>query len=324
MNPEELIEEETETKLVPANVGADLVLMDVEQFVGYIERRSKLLEAAVPIALASTLKSDWCNLQGKPYPMDSAIEKFRVRFGISCTNPRFAREVSEDEKGSRYQWTCMMDFHLPGSSEVLTAIGVASNRKQFYAKAGDRWKKQYEIHEDNIKKHAWTNCMHNGITRILGLRGITWEEVEKFVQFKRKDVTAVDYDGGNKGAATATTSSRPASKAKAETKSKAKATPKADVAPDAVEVKSEWFLRANYLMSIGAEEEEIYSGYLPFKAPDKQGNKWAQPEQVEKFKTKKSIAWLKDAIKEIDENEDMSGYEDFLDEQPEEGVNRGG
>lgn len=299
-----------ETGIVPVSNNTQVILPDVAQFVQLVEKRSALVDAAMPIAIKSTIKSDWCDLGGNPYPKDEAIEKIRLRFGISASRPSFEKDESKDEKGIRYMWTCYMDFSLPGSTEVLSCIGTASNRKAFYAKAHGTWRKQYEIHEDNIKKHAWTNCMHNGITRILGLRGITWDQVEQHVKFTRKEVDRVDYDKSQDE-----TQSRGTTKAKSKTKTKSKSKgEKKDYcsAKRVTDILTEWFLVTDYLMSIGASEEEIYIGYLKFPKPDASGNAHATSDTVQKYKTKRAIDWVEKAIKEIKSVEDMSGYGEYV------------
>jgi hypothetical protein len=301
---------------------AEEILPDVDQFIQLVERRSELVKAAIPIALASTTKNDWCTIEGRPYPKDEAIEKIRLRFGISAMNPRYHKDVSEDEKGTRYIWSCEMDFTLPGSTEVLTCIGTASNRKPFYAKRGSEWKKQYEIHEENIKKHAWTNCMHNGITRIIGIRGISKEELQKHVKFKMSDVDKIEYDGGgNKPARQQQRRNEPPppedpapTPAKAKTKAKTAASKK-EPSADAEVIEStlqEFLDVCDYLIDAGATEEQILEGYLAYPKPAPDGSTYPTIEQIQAYKTKRAITFLQKAIVEIKSNEDMSGYDEFL------------
>ena len=42
-------------------------------------------------------------------------------------------------------------------------------------------------------KAAYSNCLANAVTRFLGIRNMTWEEVEEFAKFKRADVAGVQY-----------------------------------------------------------------------------------------------------------------------------------
>ena len=44
-----------------------------------------------------------------------------------------------------------------------------------------------------MKKAAYTNCIGNGITRLLGLRNISYEDLEKVAGIKREQITQIEY-----------------------------------------------------------------------------------------------------------------------------------
>jgi len=50
-----------------------------------------------------------------------------------------------------------------------------------------------EIDPGDVKKAAYTNCIGNGITRLLGLRNISYEDLEKVAGIKREQITHIRY-----------------------------------------------------------------------------------------------------------------------------------
>jgi hypothetical protein len=49
-----------------------------------------------------------------------------------------------------------------------------------------------------VKKAAYTNLLGNGITRILGLRNLTWEDLQEFAGISKDQVGRVDYKKNGK------------------------------------------------------------------------------------------------------------------------------
>jgi hypothetical protein len=45
---------------------------------------------------------------------------------------------------------------------------------------------------------AMTNLLGNGITRLLGIRNLTWEDLEKYAGIKKDQVGKIEYNGKNK------------------------------------------------------------------------------------------------------------------------------
>jgi hypothetical protein len=55
-----------------------------------------------------------------------------------------------------------------------------------------------EFDETNIKKAAYSNLMVNGITRVLGIRNLTWDDLEPY-GIKQGEVARVEYKNGSAG-----------------------------------------------------------------------------------------------------------------------------
>lgn len=169
--------------MVPPEISDELP--SIEVVIRAVERRDQFVKAAVPIALRSTRASDWTSFGGTPWPMASAIEKIRMRFGISVRNLRYERYAGEDEQGRFVGYRCIGTFRIEGLADSIEAVGTASSRKMFWGlrtlEDGTREARPlFEVNEENLMKHAYTNCLANGVIALVGLKGITWEDLERY------------------------------------------------------------------------------------------------------------------------------------------------
>src|SRR5256885_2324021 len=59
-------------------------------------------------------------------------------------------------------------------------IGTASSRDQFLGTETQKGRALNEVMPSTILKKAESNCNQRGITMLLGLRGMTWEQLAKY------------------------------------------------------------------------------------------------------------------------------------------------
>ena len=175
----------------------DLVMITKEA-----EARIDAIKQIKSLALRVTNTADWVDQQGKPYLVSSGAEKVARLFGIWWGNMKYTKEEGEDTKGKFYIYSCMGNFSL--KNQTIEAIGTCSSRDPFFGKANGEWKPIYEVDEPNIKKSAYSNCIVNGITRLLGIRNLTWEEIQKGAGIDQSKVSKVEYGKGAKGGNTST------------------------------------------------------------------------------------------------------------------------
>jgi len=159
-------------------------------------RREQLLVTLKEHALKATNSGDWVDQNGTPYCQGSGAEKMMRRFGLKVWNTRTEKFKETDEDGDYYYFrvTGKVGFN---ESEFIEAIGNCSSRDQFFAKREGKLLPQSEVDITNIEKSAYTNFIVNGVTRFLGLRNPTWEELKEFGIDKEK-VAKVKYKSGKK------------------------------------------------------------------------------------------------------------------------------
>jgi len=176
---------------VPIVVGETIPAIADDTLITIAEQAEKRLEAMRKIklvALALTNRQDWVNENGKPYLQSTGSEKIARMFGVSWQIEEPAREVFPD---GHYEWSYKGHFHLSGSS--ITAIGARSSRDKFFSRRGGNDLPPSEVDSSNVKKAAYTNMLANGITRLLGLRNLTWEDLSQYAKIRKEEVQGVEY-----------------------------------------------------------------------------------------------------------------------------------
>jgi hypothetical protein len=156
------------------------------------------------LALKVTNANDWTDQQDKPYIQASGSEKvanlFNISWGFLTPEPLY----EEDEDG-HYTYTFKGRFTMGG--RTIEVEGSRSSRDKFFAQYdypenGPRTERHVRDRDNkrDVKMAALTNLLGNGITRILGIRNLTWEDLEAFANIKQADVKGkVQYKSKGKG-----------------------------------------------------------------------------------------------------------------------------
>jgi len=153
---------------LPAIVSDDLIHM-----AEYAEKRVEAIKRIKRAALAVTSIHDWVDQNGKPYLQVSGAEKVARLFGISWRIDEPEKTISED---GHYSYTYKGYFSL--GSTTIESIGSRGSKDGFFSKSHGKDIPPSEINENYVRKSAYTNLLGNGITRLLGLRNLTWEDLK--------------------------------------------------------------------------------------------------------------------------------------------------
>ena len=154
------------------------------------EKRVEAVNRLIRAALAITRPGDWVNLGGQPYLCASGAEKIARLFGIGWKDIKMIEEQREDEKGMWYLFTCEGTFFM--NDIAIRAIGTSSTRAKFFGWVKGKLKPLDEVDIPSVKKAAYTNCIVNGITRLIGLRKMTWDDLAA-AKINISKIPKVDY-----------------------------------------------------------------------------------------------------------------------------------
>lgn len=175
------------------DTNSDNILFLADRAELYIEKMNKIMEAALKI----TNELDWCLIGGKPYLQESGATKVARLFGISIK--LIGQPVIECDSQGYKTYTYKARFML--KDQFIECEGSRSMKDDFFAKQGkDKpLKKPDEIDERDVKMSAYTNCVNNGIKRLIpGLRGIDVETLEK-AGFNTSKISGYTFKKGTKG-----------------------------------------------------------------------------------------------------------------------------
>ena len=183
------MENMNETEIMAMPAPANNVDM-TEDILAAATRRVAQLDKIITLALKRTNSQDWVDQQGKPYLCASGAEKIARLFGVCWKDVKCEKIISNDEKGQFYYFEYSAVFML--GNDMITAVGTCSQKDQFFAMVKGQMKPASEIDETNIRKAAYSNMVVNGVSRILGIRNLTWAELEK-ANIKRDQAAKVNY-----------------------------------------------------------------------------------------------------------------------------------
>lgn len=195
---------ETGKEVITPDMSAqfDMSLMASPSIIAVAEEAEKRMNALIKIknvALKATNASDWVDENGKPYLQSSGAEKVGRIFGISW---RISEPQKQELDAGHYIFTYTGEFALWGS--VITAVGSRSSRDPFFKKYRYQDGKEREtlpaseIDQGDVKKSAYSNLLANGITRLLGIRNLTYADLEQFAGIKQEAITRVEFKKGGK------------------------------------------------------------------------------------------------------------------------------
>jgi hypothetical protein len=176
----------------PAPIADD----DIMSIAQMAEQRVAAIIKIKQVALSATNAADWTDQQDRPYLQASGSEKianlFDISWGFATPEP-----IYEEDKDGHYTYTFRGWFKM--GTRTIEIEGSRSSRDPFFVQYNYSTKPRTEVpvqertNKRDVRMAALTNFLGNGITRILGIRNLSWEDLEKFAKVKKADVRAIQY-----------------------------------------------------------------------------------------------------------------------------------
>jgi len=190
--------EESKTKINGLEkTGNEIITIETtEDLISIAQRRVEMVQKIINIALKITNYRDWVSQDNSPYLTHSGAEKVARLFGVSLSNIKTQKEWSDDTKGKYYIYKTTGKAALPGKLDSIEALGTCSQRDKFFAKAKGEWLDSIDVDETNIMKSSYSNFVVNAITHLLGLRNLTWDQIEDAGIDKSK-IQQIKYQKGS-------------------------------------------------------------------------------------------------------------------------------
>ena len=149
----------------------------LEYHVQSLEKKIELSNRIKKVVCKTTSLNDWVNMGNKPYLQCHGAEKIAALFGVGWEDVKY---IKDDKENGHYLYTCTMIMTFNGRK--IEVIGTRASDCVFFGYKNKQLRHPDTIDETNIKKSAYTNCLGNGIKRMLGIRDLTWEEVRSNVR----------------------------------------------------------------------------------------------------------------------------------------------
>ena len=159
------------------------------------ERSVENVKKIVRIALRVTGEHDWFDMGGKPYLAESGCNKVAALFGISLEG-RSVEQIEDEIDGKRVI-RFVAKVRARFGNRTQDAEGVASSDDAFFGKKGGKVLPLAEVPLDNVRKKALTNAQNRALKKILGLQGLTWEDLG-VAKIDRKKIGGVEYKTAKK------------------------------------------------------------------------------------------------------------------------------
>lgn len=140
-----------------------------------LERRVDAYNKIKRVLIKLTGPRDWMNQGGNPDLSGSGAEKIARMLGVSWDKPVVLTEREPDG-----HFTVLLETRFAFESASIWALGSCSSRKPVHSKGkGGVDIPPAEIDIGNVRKHALTNCIKNGIGKLFGLRNLTWDDLKE-------------------------------------------------------------------------------------------------------------------------------------------------
>jgi hypothetical protein len=176
----------------------------VEKELAGIEKNIELFNRVKVLALRLTKPSDWVDMGGNPYLLDRGASSVAVAFGVDISEVRVTKEWAEDPKGRYYAFIASGKAYAKKLGRYVEDIGVCSQRDKFFGKIGDKFKEIEDVDMTNIIRKAVTNLEGRLTKRVIGIGGVTWDDLAQ-AGISREKIAKVEYRGGAQKAADLTT-----------------------------------------------------------------------------------------------------------------------
>lgn len=164
-------------------------------------QHSMAAKTIMDLALANTLPSDWWNMGGNAWLDAPGAERIGRALGLTIKDWTWEKMDFKDDDGVHYYIVSRGKVGHEPSNLWTDAIGVAWSRKPFWYKSGDYKKHVGEINMGNIIKDSYSDMERNGITRLLGLRGLPWSHLKDY-GIDQKTAKQVEFEAGARGGRT--------------------------------------------------------------------------------------------------------------------------
>ncbi len=176
----------------------------IDEAVASIERVANAKKKMIRAALALTYTHDWIDHGGAPYLEGEGAQRL-CAVGIKLSEPVF----DERREGDNLFVECMLQASWTFTAQTVTEIGRADTLDkmwdntsercalaQYRERAGGNEKLARLMMLGNVRKKALMNATSRVVRAVMGIKGLTWEDLAALGLTREKAGAKVDYKKG--------------------------------------------------------------------------------------------------------------------------------
>jgi hypothetical protein len=133
------------------------------------------------------------------YLMDRGAENIAIAFGVDIGDVKLSMEWAEDPKGRYFTYVASGRAYSRRLGRSVEDFGVCSQRDKFFGMIGGKLKEIEDVDAANIRRKAVTNLYSRLIKRVVGLSGVTRDDLQSSGMDLGK-IERVNYSGGSQKA----------------------------------------------------------------------------------------------------------------------------
>lgn len=167
------------------------------------EHQVQMQKRLMCVIIKRTYQSDWVDFSGKPWLTDAGAERIASLLGVcievfrdGAGKPVFARDDHEDPSGRYY--VIRVWGRASRGGQWVDVDGCASSRQSLLGTVGGAPKPVEAVDRVAIERMAIRDLHREGVTVLLGLRGLTWNILEDS-GYVAESAQKAEFRSGSKG-----------------------------------------------------------------------------------------------------------------------------
>lgn len=157
-----------------------------------VKDRAEHMMAIRDYAISQTLSGHWYDEGGKPFLGSEGTDWIARIFGMKTEVVRREKLDQADKDGDYYLWLTDVRVSLPGGMDSIEGVGIASSKDKFLGTETRQGREIEDVVEPNLILKSYTAAVRSATTRLLCLRGMTWE-ILKELGINRGATNKVEY-----------------------------------------------------------------------------------------------------------------------------------
>lgn len=182
----DLIPIEEGTRVLSSAGPAMMELSVLRQLAATADERVKAMAQIIRASVTACGRKDWVDLGGKPYPMEVGAERMARLWGVHV---QIIEGPTREDREDHYLYRCKIRVWSDLLGRSTEVVGMRSSRDPFFTARYERQPdgsseritlRMEEVNERDVAMSSQTNAKVKGITEVLGLRGLTWEDLADY------------------------------------------------------------------------------------------------------------------------------------------------